>query len=280
MGSKANEPLAAIGAAIRMAIYRITALATLWIGALWLQFVSTYPAGAYAMQALDVLDDRPAKRVLWIGNSRSFTNDMPAMVRAIADESGSAEKLQIVEHLLPGARLRDHWTNDRVHALLAAEPWDEIIIQAQSGAHFKDERGYFHDYGARLVRKAKDNAGTVRLLVTWTYDDADMSKTSRDTYHRRIQSDHKTLASKTGVELTNVGKIWEANRTTSFDFPLTTDGNHPTPQGSYIAALALYSDMAKTALDPIEYRPAGVSAEQAKRVQQRIAFHWQLAGDI
>ncbi len=268
------------GVASTMTMIRIGLLAAVLSGAVWLQFISAYPASAYVQTATDAIDERPAKRVLFIGNSRSFSNDMPGMMREIADASGAPYKLQIVEHLLPGARLRDHWTNARLHALLAAERWDEIIIQAQSGAHIDGERSYFHDYGARLVRKAQDHGETVRLFVTWSYDDAAMTKAMRNEYHHRIQSDHKSLAAKTGASLTNVGKIWEANRAHSFDFALTTDGNHPTPQGSYIAALALYSDMAGNALEPMAYRPADVSAEQSERIQERVAFQWQLTSDI
>lgn len=263
-----------------MTIFRIGVLGILLAGFIWLQFASTYPASAYMRAATDMVDDRPAKRVLFIGNSRTFYNDMPDMIREIADESGAPYKLQIVEHLLPGARLRDHWTNKRLRSLITAERWDEIIIQAQSGAHIDGERRYFHDYGARLVREAKANADNVRLFVTWTYDDAQYPKAMRDAYHRRIQSDHKSLAAKTSVTMTNVGDIWETYRTSSFDFALTSDGNHPTAQGSYIAALALYSDLEGRPLDPVAYRPDAVSAEQAVRIQERIAFHWQLRGDL
>lgn len=264
-----------------MKVLRIAVLASLLAGAVWLKFVSIYPVSAHFNELVDFADNRPAKRVLFIGNSRSFYNDMPDMIRTVADADSTPYKLQIVEHLLPGESLKEHWANERLHALFEAEHWDEIVIQAESGAHYDSERDDFHKYGTKLAEKAGANARTVRLLVTWPYDEPIFDAARRSLYQKRIQSDHRRLAARSAATMTDVGAIWEANRGKAFDFRLTSDGNHPTIQGSYIVALALYTDMkSDDVVAGVGTAPEGITPEQARVIQERVAFHWQMQGDL
>ena len=59
--------------------------------------------------AFDYFDSRPSYRILFIGNSRTYYNDMPYMIRDIADSAGAKYKVQATMHALSARSLKDHW---------------------------------------------------------------------------------------------------------------------------------------------------------------------------
>lgn len=73
-----------------------------------------------------------------IGNSRTYYNHMPFMVRKIADSAGAPYKVQITMHALPSRSLEQHWNNSRVHELIEAG-WDRIVLQEKSGGHWDQQ---------------------------------------------------------------------------------------------------------------------------------------------
>ena len=89
-----------------------------------------------AMILLSVLDCKAAKnendsvRVLWIGNSYTFFNDLPAMVRDIAETKGV--KMAYSEVLKGGERLKGHLENPRLLQLLKKGGWDYVVVQENS----------------------------------------------------------------------------------------------------------------------------------------------------
>jgi hypothetical protein len=71
----------------------------------------------------------PATRVLFIGNSYTFVNDLPAMVEAVADGAGHPVLTSMIA--VGGATLADHVANPEVTTTLA-EGWDVVVVQGQS----------------------------------------------------------------------------------------------------------------------------------------------------
>ena len=71
-------------------------------------------------------------RVLFIGNSYTYYNDMPSMVRQIA--STQRMKLSCTRVVKGGERLSGHLKNGRLLELLARGGWDYVVIQEQSTA--------------------------------------------------------------------------------------------------------------------------------------------------
>ncbi|MBS1166126.1 MAG: hypothetical protein H6R00_2151 [Proteobacteria bacterium] len=63
----------------------------------------------------DLVDDRPARAVLIIGNSRVYTNDMPFMIRDIADAAGDPLRWDVTSLAKPGATFETHWNDPDVH---------------------------------------------------------------------------------------------------------------------------------------------------------------------
>jgi len=152
---------------------RILLLALVLAAPLWFMVAQDGSAAALSQRTVDLLDSRPARSILIVGNSRTYYNDMPAMIREIADSAGSPAKFQIETSARPGYYFKHHWAFGRTRHLLAAG-WDDIILQGASAEQWNDEiQGDFFTYGAKLAAIARVNNGRPRLVVNWAYDPAE-----------------------------------------------------------------------------------------------------------
>ena len=218
--------------------------------------------------AFDYFDSRPSYRILFIGNSRTYYNDMPYMIRDIADSAGAKYKVQATMHALSARSLKDHWENTTVHDLLE-QNWDHVVIQARSGAHgTEQDRLDFFEYGEQLSGKAKRHSGKVSLFVGWPYSSkifkGDVQ--AADLYDEYIQEDHQKLSESADVDNVNIGAAWGRQLSKNDKLRLEIDGNHPNMQGSYLAALAIYKTLPEADLFKVSYVPGDISPEQAEQI--------------
>jgi len=246
--------------------FRALALTAMLTGLVWFGFFNSASAREVAGLAWDTLDSRPARSVLFIGNSRTYPHDMPYMVRRMADSAGAAEKLQVRMHALPGETLEAHWRNPRVRGLLA-QGFDDVIVQASSGSHWsREESADFLRFGDRLVRDAAAHGARPVLFVGWNYGRSEFRDEPPGTeaaYYRQIQSDHLRLARISGARRANVGRVWRSVLAAGPPFRLERDGNHPTLHGSYLAALVFYAHLTGGDVANVRYVPDGLSGEDA-----------------
>ena len=246
--------------------FRILVLTLLLGGLGWFSFVNTLPAREVAAGALDAFDSRPARSILFVGNSRTFPYGMPYMVREMADFAGAAEKYQIRMYALPGRSLREHWEDAEVQKLLAEE-WDDVVLQERSAGHYSDASNEFHNYGALLVRAVADKGGRPVMFVGWNYSPelfASAGPGSHSAYYQMIQNDHFRLSRESGAQLANVGRVWQSVLNANTPFRLETDGNHPTLHGSYLTALVIYSQLSGKSVADVSYRPDDLPEADAK----------------
>jgi hypothetical protein len=66
-------------------------------------------------------------RILFVGNSLTATNDLPAHVAALAQVTG--RKLEYGTVTFGGYNLEDHWTNGEARKALANGSWDVVVMQ-------------------------------------------------------------------------------------------------------------------------------------------------------
>ena len=76
--------------------------------------------------------DTDSLRVLWVGNSFSYCNDLPGMVQKIA--STQKVKLSCTRFLKGGERFSGHLKNKKLLQAIADGGWDYVVLQEQSTA--------------------------------------------------------------------------------------------------------------------------------------------------
>lgn len=196
-------------------------------------------------------DERaPPLRVLFIGNSYTAENDLPAIVRAAlasAPEVGSIE----VESLTPGgATLGDHWMTGLAADRIRNGRFTHVVLQPQSTelvrwGSMARHAGLFahvvHEAGAKLV-----------LFETWhrregheLYADPAWPYRCPGAMAGAAEMFYRHLASTLGSELAPIGEAWAHVAATHPEIELyAEDGTHPSLAGSWLAASVLVCALA------------------------------------
>lgn len=252
-------------------------LALILAGLLWFNFGQQSTAAAMMQRSADLLDDRPARSILIVGNSRTFYNDMPAMLREIADSAGSPAKFQVESSAYPAATFKTHWEKKRTRQLLTAG-WDDVILQPESGAQtWKQGNDEFHEYGPKLAEEARLSAGRPLLVVGWPYDASAYQEPAyveagfgRSEHLELLRENHAKLASAANLGRINVAGAWERARLSNPSIKLTSDGNHPTVAGTYLYALAVYAQLTNGSVVGVTHVPDGLSSDDAKALREAV----------
>jgi hypothetical protein len=254
-------------------VLRTNILAAALAASVWFQFAQDRSAFELWGFTRDVADSRPAHRVLFLGNSRTYWHHMPLMVREIADSAGDTEKYQVITVALPGATFEDLTNSSRVARTVEGQ-WDDVILQGQSNGQWtKENAEYFEQYGEKLARTLHPVRNRPWLTVNWAYDDSEYRdpKVDRPNHLKWIRWGHDRLARASDLREVDVGRIWEKVRNDHPAIRLTEDGNHPTVAGSYLYALAVYAQLSRRSVANISYVPAGLDKDEADVIRHVVA---------
>lgn len=203
--------------------------------------------------AISANRDNNAVKILFIGNSLTSANNLPAMVAAIADSRGVDV---IYEAFTPGGtRLRNHASNKNVLRKLRKQSWDFVVLQEQSQSPGFGARQLSTDvfpYARRLVEESKKaNPDTsVIFYMTMAHRNGDPAnkRVSSEllTYEgtqRRINRSYLKMAQDNQALVAPVGEAWRIVRQEQPDIALYADNTHPNPTGTYLAACVFYATL-------------------------------------
>ncbi|WP_420318624.1 SGNH/GDSL hydrolase family protein [Ekhidna sp.] len=168
-----------------------------------------------------------SSKVLFVGNSLTYTNNLPELVEKEAKRQGI--KVQSKMLAFPNYAIIDHWNDGEVQKLIQSEKYDYVVVQ-QGPSSQKEGRQMLIEDGARLQKLcAKHDAKLVYFMV-WP------SRTYYYTFEGVIKN-HKDAADMNDALLCPVGEAWKAYFDRNGDFSLYgRDGFHPSPKGSRLAA--------------------------------------------
>ena len=220
-------------------------------------------------EPLRAVDERPGLSVLFLGNSRIFVNDLPKMVRDVADSAHSPVRYDVHMRAWGAATLKEHW-NDEGDRDALQKPWGMVILQTQSGT-FGDAASTrdFAEYGEKLIRAAEAGGSPVALMANWTlgpnFFDGDAAASQR--YGDRIEQGTRALAEPTGAGVIDLERAFEDAAASAPELALTSDGNHPTHAGSFLAALVIYGYLSHADVSNVSWRPYDMSKATATQLK-------------
>lgn len=192
-------------------------------------------------------------RVLFIGNSLTSANNLPAMVAAIAKSRG--DKLLYTAHTPGGASLSRHAANQDVLEKLRQQAWDFVVLQEQSqlpGFSTRQLSKIVFPHATRLAeetKKANNNTSVVfYMAMAHRNGDPANKKVSSDLLtfegaQRRINKTYLTMAQDNQALVAPVGVAWRAVRKKHPEIGLYADDVHPNPTGTYLAACVFYATL-------------------------------------
>lgn len=179
---------------------------------------------------------RPGSRILFLGNSYTFFNRMPAMVKAMADSKGLRPDMHM--RAAPAASFQSHWNDGAARKKLEGTAWDFVILQDQSATPvIAPERTM--EFGGKWCSQVRAAQGTPVLMLTWGRKGASGIPDPQE--QKALLNTYLKLARREKAAVAPVGIAWENCLRRYPKIALyQKDGRHPTEQGSYLAACVIY----------------------------------------
>ena len=174
-----------------------------------------------------------AHRVLFIGNSLTAVNDLPATLSAIATAAG--DTLRVAAVVGPGLALIDHY-NGATQALAAIGEggWDYVVLQqgpTSTGGVCEDSLVLWTELFDARIRAV---GATTALFMVWP-------DRSRFAYFDNVRTAYQHAARAVHGVFLPAGEAWRSAWAVAPTLPLYgPDDFHPSPAGTFLAALEIY----------------------------------------
>jgi hypothetical protein len=179
-------------------------------------------------------------RVLFVGNSYTYENNLPFVFRSLVQPTRGVEVTMLAEG---GATLRRHIDRGELLKKIADRQFDVVVLQEQSvlcRLRLFDGLALIQDPAAyhRAVREVATAArtGNARLVLFATWPRAETPR-----YLAALHNANVAIAKETGATVAPVGLVWDrlGGDTCESLHLYGPDGSHPAPEGTYVAAVVL-----------------------------------------
>jgi hypothetical protein len=214
------------------------------------------PAAVAALAASDTPPaSAPPLRVLFVGNSHTYVNDMPLLVQNLAAAAGD-RPLAYETIAYGGARISDHVANGKAAAALSSGGFHVLVLQEQqqlpSWSAEQRQREMIAPAQVLSLNAQAHGAKTI-LTMVWARKAGDPSNAPNDTYaamHARSVRGHVEAAQQISAALAPASIAWQSAMERKAELELwQPDGSHPALAGSYLAACVMYQALyAKNAI--------------------------------
>jgi hypothetical protein len=177
------------------------------------------------LRAVDAAAPPRTVRVLFIGNSYTYGNDLPGLIAQLLPARGIT---LAHESVTPGgATLEKQWAGGKALEAIRKGKWDFVVLQEQSARPVRDREAMFK--AARLLHEEIAKSGAKTLLYeTWA------AKASPDE-QPKLTDAYETLGRELGATVVPAGEAWKKALAERLELH-GTDGRHPNRRGSYLAA--------------------------------------------
>jgi hypothetical protein len=213
--------------------------------------------------------DTSCTRVLFIGNSYTFVNDLPSTFAKLAKSGG--HKVEVGMSAQGGWTLSDHVGSTETLNLLNSAKWNFVVLQEQSQipaiAPVRNQEMY--PAARELIQKIEAVGATPIFFVTWAHRDGmpENDMTNYESMQSQIDNGYKGIAQELNVPIAPVGPAWLTAVKEHPDLNLWQgDGSHPAEQGTYLAACVFYAVIFHESPIGLTDR-TGLSRENAKIIQ-------------
>jgi len=193
---------------------------------LFYAFIITY-SYSYSQQKISNNRTKTDFNILFIGNSLTYTNNLPEIVNKSAKLQGIEINTKMIA--FPNYAIIDHWNNGQVQKLITSKKYDYVIIQ-QGPSSQNNGREMLIEFGKKYSSLCKLNDTKLCYFMVWP---------SLNNYHTfdGVINNYKDAATINNSILLPVGEVWKDYFDKNNDFQYySSDGFHPSLMGSQIAA--------------------------------------------
>jgi hypothetical protein len=186
--------------------------------------------GLFPANAQEVPAAKPrALRILFIGNSLTYTGDVPGRLEKLARAMGRRAVVESVT--APGYSLEDHWRDGKAAAAIR-KGWDVVVLQ-QGTSSRQPDRSQLLEFVRRFAAPIRATGAKVALYMVWPTSD-------RMQDFRGAISAHREAATAVDALLVPVGEAWLRAMSADKRLRLYADAVHPGSLGVDLAVLTFY----------------------------------------
>ncbi len=192
------------------------------------------------------------KRALFLGNSYTQYNDLPALTSQLANSAG--DTLDVEYNYPGGTTLGFHSVNETSQALIAEGNWDYVVLQEQSqlpAFPIENVEVDCYPYATLLNEQilAASPCAETMFYMTWGRKNGDAGNCDfwppMCTYEGMddlLKERYMAMAEMNDAVVAPVGAVRRFIRENFPDIELyVADESHPSMEGSYVAAVCFYT---------------------------------------
>lgn len=171
-------------------------------------------------------------RVLFLGNSLTYVNDLPQMVEALA--AHGARRIETGMIAGPNYGLEDLWRERRVHESIRSGRWDVVVMQ-QGPSALPESRVNLVAWTKKFGDLIREHGAEPALYMVWPSSDRAFDR-------QRVAESYRVAAEECRCRLLPAGEAWQAAWKKSGRVSLYgADGFHPSSDGTFLAAVVIWS---------------------------------------
>jgi hypothetical protein len=174
--------------------------------------------------------------ILFVGNSLTYTNDLPSLVKKLGKKDGVKIKTEVIA--FPNYALEDHWNETNVSSALRKTKYDYVIFQ-QGPSGMPDSRANLVEFTLKFSALCKENNAKMCMYTVWPSGDRSFDFVN-------VIKSYEVAADTTESILLPAGVAWKKVFDRQPTFPLySMDGFHPSVLGSFLSAMVIYASLLK-----------------------------------
>ncbi len=220
--------------------------------------------------------------ILFVGNSLTFTNDLPQMVEQLCRKSGINARVDQVTngaHTLKrfafgSEREIDRKLRQQLLSKLKNKKWDYVVLQGQRHEAITDVSD-MRKAVAALEPLIKRAGAQMVLYETWApqkghfdYNGSGRVAANPDEYQAKVASTYYSLAEKHKCALSPAGIAFARAQEIYPDVELfSPDRLHPSVAGTYLSACTMYATLFGKSPEGISYYPPISGKDTKERAQ-------------
>jgi hypothetical protein len=187
-------------------------------------------------------------RVLFVGNSLTYSNDLPSLVVEIAAMDGVEMSSTMIAHA--DYAIEDHLSDGDVQKALKGAKFNFVVAQ-QGPSALPESQVNLREFSIQLAHVCEENSTALALFMVWP-------SLARDFDREACIASYTNAARASKALLCPAGLAWKKAWARKSDLPLySADNFHPGLHGSVLAAMVIYGTLqSKKDLDFIDLKKA------------------------
>lgn len=169
--------------------------------------------------------------ILFIGNSLTATNELPALVATIAESVGHSIAFGSIAP--PNFSLEDHWNTGTTERIREARA--DVVVMQQGPSTLPENQEHLRIWAQQLAAPIREAGGSPALFMVWP------SK-ARFEFFDAVRESYQGAAQAVNGTFLPAGETWRTAWRLDPDLSLYgPDDFHPSLLGSLAAALTIYA---------------------------------------